>query len=105
MATSHVYPNIAPELPRARDLSRRPPRVRVDHVDDPASASRTRSTTTGRRTNFTDDKPRGTPLPCARARVDVARRPAGLKTGAPIIDCVNGELDGKAQPLIVVASG
>ena len=49
--------------------------------------------------DFTDDKPRGTPLPCA---VKESSSPAApLKTGAPIIDCEVGERDGKAQPLYV----
>ena len=49
--------------------------------------------------DYTDDKPRGTPLPCA---VKESSSPAApLKTGAPIIDCENGERNGVPQPLYV----
>jgi len=51
--------------------------------------------------DFTDDKPRGTPLPCSVRASSSPNAPPGLKTGAPIIDCVNGEVDGRAQPLRV----
>jgi hypothetical protein len=47
--------------------------------------------------DFTDDKPKGTPLPC-KARPTSTASPA-FKTGATIIDCVNGEVAGKPQPL------
>ncbi len=50
--------------------------------------------------DFTDDKPRGTPLPCAVKESSSPEAP--LKTGAPIIDCENGVRDGKPQPLYVL---
>ncbi|CAA9480492.1 MAG: hypothetical protein AVDCRST_MAG85-639 [uncultured Solirubrobacteraceae bacterium] len=54
----------------------------------------------GTPTNFLDDKPKGTPLPC-KIRESTSPATGGLKTGAPIVDCVNGEVGGKAQSLIV----
>jgi hypothetical protein len=50
--------------------------------------------------DYTDDHPRGTPLPCRR-RESSSPDGGGLKTGAPVIDCVNGEVGGKVQPLRV----
>ena len=49
--------------------------------------------------DFTDDKPRGTPLPCARRATSTAA-PA-FKTGAQVVDCHNGQVNGVAQSLIV----
>jgi len=48
--------------------------------------------------DFTDDKPRGKPLPC-RARASTS--PAAFTTGAMVIDCVNGEVGGKPQSLSI----
>jgi hypothetical protein len=51
--------------------------------------------------DFTDDKLRGNPLPC-RVRDSSTTSPIpGLKTGAKVTDCVNGEVNGAAQPLNV----
>jgi len=51
----------------------------------------------GTPSNYLDDKLRGTPLPCrVRDSSSVA-----FGTGAKITDCVNGEVDGVAQPLRV----
>ena len=49
--------------------------------------------------DFSDDRPRGTPLPC-RVRESSTANPS-LRTGAPIIDCVNGEVNGQPQSLTV----
>jgi hypothetical protein len=49
--------------------------------------------------DYTDDKPRGTPLPC-RVR-DSSTEAAQFKTAAKITDCVTGTLGGKDQPLTV----
>jgi hypothetical protein len=48
--------------------------------------------------DYSDDTPRGTPLPC-KVRPSSTAGPFG--TGAQITDCVNGEVGGRAQPLIV----
>jgi hypothetical protein len=50
--------------------------------------------------NYLDDKPRGTPLPCKK-RPSTSPDGGGLKTGAPVFDCVNGERNGQAQKLNV----
>ena len=54
--------------------------------------------------DFTDDKPRGTPLPCFRRESSSARLPApgspSFFTAAKVVDCDNGGADGK-QPLRV----
>ncbi len=47
--------------------------------------------------DFRDDKPRGTPLPCAVRDSSSAE----FGTGAKITDCVNGIRDGQPQPLTV----
>jgi hypothetical protein len=52
----------------------------------------------GTPTNYLDDKPKGTPLPC---RVRDSSSPAQFKTGAKITDCVIGSVGGKDQPLTV----
>ncbi len=51
----------------------------------------------GTPSDFRDDKVRGTPLPCA------VRDSSSIATGtaAKVIDCVNGEVNGQAQPLTV----
>jgi hypothetical protein len=49
--------------------------------------------------DFTDDKPRGTALPCAR-RATSTTAPA-FRTGAMVVDCHNGQRNGLAQSLIV----
>ena len=48
--------------------------------------------------NYTDDKPRGTPLPC-KTRPTSSEVP--FQTGAVVTDCVNGERDGQPVPLDV----
>ncbi|HEX8084131.1 MAG TPA: hypothetical protein VF529_07545 [Solirubrobacteraceae bacterium] len=50
--------------------------------------------------DFTDDKPRGTPLPCSRRESSSpASSPVpGLKTGAFVTDCVNGIVAGEVVP-------
>jgi hypothetical protein len=50
--------------------------------------------------DFTDDKPRGTPLPC-KVRPSTSPAGGGLRTGAPITDCVTGTRNGVDQPLRV----
>ena len=54
----------------------------------------------GTPTDFTDDKPRGEPLPC-RVRESTSPDEGGLRTGAPVIDCVNGGTEQNPQPLRV----
>ena len=49
--------------------------------------------------DFTDDKPRGTPLPCSRRPTSTVA-PA-FTTGAQVTDCHNGQLNGAPQSLIV----
>ena len=49
--------------------------------------------------DFTDDKPRGKPLPC-RVRAS-SSTPGAFTTGAKVTDCQTGELDGKPQSLTV----
>src|SRR5215217_4479440 len=49
--------------------------------------------------DFTDDKPRGTPLPCSR-RASSTVAP-NFTTGAQVVDCHNGKVGGNAQSLIV----
>jgi len=49
--------------------------------------------------DYTDDKPKGTPLPCKLRESSTVNAP--FRTGAMIVDCVNGEVAGKAQPLQV----
>ena len=51
--------------------------------------------------DFTDDSPRGTPLPCSVRESTSINIPPGLKTGAKVFDCVNGEVDGRPQSLTV----
>ena len=53
----------------------------------------------GTPSNFADDKPKGTPLPC-RVRPTSTVAPA-FQTGAMVTDCVNGERAGQPQPLQV----
>ena len=99
MATSHVYPN---SLQSCHETEVYP--------DDRLACASINSTILfdlknafddrGTPFDFRDDKPRGTPLPC-RVRESTSPDEGGLKTGAPIIDCVDGELNGKAQPLRV----
>ncbi len=50
----------------------------------------------GTPTDFTDDKPRGTPLPCNR-RASTSTGQPGIKTGAPITDCLNGVVNGEVK--------
>lgn len=49
--------------------------------------------------DYTDDRPRGTPLPC-RVR-DSSTAAAEFKTGAKITDCVTGTVNGADQSLTV----
>ena len=53
----------------------------------------------GTPTDFTDDKPRGAPLPC---RVRDSSSSPQFATGAKVTDCVIGTKDGKEQNLGVV---
>jgi hypothetical protein len=55
----------------------------------------------GTPTDFTDDSPRGTPLPCSVRESTSVNAPPGLKTGAKVFDCVNGEVDGQPKSLTV----
>ena len=99
MATSHAYPN---NLQSCHEVEIYP--------DDRLTCASITSTILfslkgafddrGTPTDFTDDKPRGTPLPCKR-RESTSPAGGGLKTGAPVIDCVNGERNGQAQSLTV----
>ena len=50
--------------------------------------------------DYTDDKPRGTPLPC-KVRPSSSPDGGGLRTGAPITDCINGTVNGRDQSLQV----
>jgi hypothetical protein len=96
MATSHLYPTA---LQSCHELEIYP--------DDRVACASINSTIlfdmskafddNGTPSDFTDDKPRGTPLPCKRRESTSLATP----TKAPIIDCVNGEVDGKPQPLRV----
>ena len=45
----------------------------------------------GTPTDYSDDKPKGTPLPCAERESTTVAEP--FTTGATIIDCVNGQAD------------
>ncbi len=100
MATSHVYPQA---LQSCHEVEIYP--------DDRLACAAINSTIlfdlskafddNGTPQNFLDDKPRGNPLPCGRRESSSRDVITGLKTGAPIIDCVVGELDGKPQPLRV----
>ena len=95
MATSHVYPNA---LQSCHELEIYP--------DDRAACASITSTILfdlsnafddrGTPNDYTDDKPRGTPLPCAVR--DSSSQGPGLKTGAKVIDCVVGD---RGQPLRV----
>jgi hypothetical protein len=53
----------------------------------------------GTPTDYTDDKPRGEPLPC-RVRDSSTVAPV-FATGAKVTDCVNGEVNGAPQSLTV----
>jgi len=46
----------------------------------------------GTPTTYTDDKPRGTPLPCSVR--DTSTATPGFKTGAKVVDCVDGPAPG-----------
>jgi hypothetical protein len=48
--------------------------------------------------DYSDDKPRGKPLPC-KARPSSS--PSAFTTNAVVIDCVNGEVGGQAQSLSI----
>ena len=48
--------------------------------------------------DYSDDKPRGKPLPCA---IRASSSPAAFTTGASVIDCVNGDVGGKPQSLSI----
>jgi len=52
----------------------------------------------GTPTDFTDDVPRGTPLPC---RVRNSTSTAAFQTTAKVVDCVSGEVNGQTQSLTV----
>ena len=100
MATSHAYPNA---LQSCHEIEIYPDdrlacaSITATILFDLKGAFDDRGTPN----DFTDDKPRGTPLPC-RVRESTARPARGLKTGAPIIDCVDRRRrDGKDQPLRV----
>ena len=100
MATSHVYPN---NLQSCHELEIYP--------DDRIACASITATVlldisgafdnNGTPNNYTDDKPRGTPLPCRIRESSSQNLPPGLKTGAPITDCVTGSVGGKDQPLRV----
>ncbi|HEV2999758.1 MAG TPA: hypothetical protein VGW75_03375 [Solirubrobacteraceae bacterium] len=100
MATSHQYPNA---LQSCHELEIYP--------DDRIACASITSTIlfdlsnafddNGTPTNYLDDRPRGTPLPCKRRESSSRDVVPGLKTGAPVIDCVVGSVGGKDQPLRV----
>ena len=96
MATSHVYPNALQSCHE----------VEIYPDDKLACASITATILfdlsaafldNGTPDDFTDDTPRGEPLPCARRESSSIVSP----TTAPIIDCVVGEVAGQEQPLRV----
>jgi hypothetical protein len=96
MATSHVYPEVLQSCHE----------VEIYPDDRLACASITATLLfdlsrafddNGTPTDFTDDKPRGTPLPCKRRATTSVVSP----TTAPVIDCVTGEVNGQPQSLIV----
>ena len=99
MATSHVYPNA---LQSCHELEIYP--------DDRVACASITSTILfslknafddrGTPNDFTDDKPRGTPLPC-RVRPSTSPDGGGLRTGAMVTDCVTGTRNGVDQPLRV----
>ena len=53
----------------------------------------------GTPTNYADDKPRGTPLPCKVRESETLNAP--FATAAPVIDCMEGERNGAPQMLTV----
>ena len=96
MATSHVYPNA---LQSCHEVEIYP--------DDKLTCASITSTImfdlsgafddNGTPSDYSDDKPRGRPLPCKRRESTSVITP----TTAPVIDCVNGEVNGQPQPLRV----
>ena len=96
IATSHFYPN---NLQSCHELEIYP--------DDRVVCASITSTIlfdlsdafdpNGTPTDFTDDKPRGEPLPCSR-RESSSPDEQGLKTGAFVTDCVNGVVAGQVVP-------
>src|SRR3712207_6068435 len=98
MATSHLYPNA---LQSCHETEIYP--------DDRLACASITATILfslkgafddrGTPNDFTDDKPRGTPLPC-KVRPSRTAVPA-FATGAMVTDCVSGEVNGQAQSLNV----
>ena len=96
MATSHVYPNA---LQSCHDAE--------IYADDKLACASITATIlfdltrafddNGTPGDYTDDTPRGDPLPCKRRESTSLLTP----TTAPVIDCVNGEVNGQPQPLRV----
>ena len=88
-------------LPRARGLSRRPPgmreRRRARAVRHEGRVRRPRHPA-----DFSDDKPRGTPLPC---QVRDSSSVGSFATGAKVTDCVNGTGDADLSVSGWLASG
>src|SRR3712207_619760 len=99
MATSHEYPNA---LQSCHEVEIYP--------DDRLACASITSTILfslknafddrGTPNDFTDDKPRGTPLPC-KVRASSSPDGGGLKTGARVTDCVTGSVNGQDQSLRV----
>ena len=97
MATSHVYPN---NLQSCHELEIYP--------DDRVACASITSTIlfdlssafddNGTPADFTDDKPRGEPLPCSVRESSSPGDPDGLRTGADVTDCVNGVVAGQVVP-------
>ena len=95
MATSHVYPNA---LQSCHEIEIYP--------DDRMTCASITATLlfdlkgafddNGTPDDFTDDKPRGTPLPCSR-RESSSPDSSGLKTGAFVTDCCNGTVDRRGR--------
>jgi hypothetical protein len=93
MATSHAFPNA---LQSCHEVEIYP--------DDRLTCASITSTILfdlskafdhrGTPNDFTDDKPRGTPLPCSR-RASSSPNQMGLRTGAFVTDCVNGLVGGQ----------
>jgi hypothetical protein len=99
MAASHTYPN---NLQSCHEVEIYPDdrlacaSITATLLFDLAGAFDDRGTPN----DFTDDKPRGTPLPC-KVRESTSPPGGGLRTRAPIVDCVTGTRAGRDQPLRV----
>ncbi|HEX2087144.1 MAG TPA: hypothetical protein VHF89_15795 [Solirubrobacteraceae bacterium] len=93
MATSHTFPNV---LQSCHEIEIYPDdrmvcaSITSTILFDLSKAFDDRGTPH----DYTDDKPRGTPLPCNR-RASSSPNQQGLRTGAMVTDCVNGLVNGE----------